>query len=87
MFETLCPIYCIDLTASGFDTKANEAARKSVAIHQYTKEGKFLRTHQSISAAARYVVNEDDLDRKEKGVANNIRESANGDRKNACGYS
>jgi group I intron endonuclease len=75
------------LTASGIDTRANDAARKSVAIHQYTKDGKYLRTHKSISAAARYVIDEDDLDRKEKGVANNIRESANGKRKNACGYS
>jgi hypothetical protein len=75
------------LTASGFDTTANETARKSVAINQYTKDGKFLRTHKSVSAAARYVIDAEDLDRPEKGVANNIRESANGKRKNACGYS
>ena len=75
------------LRAAGIDTKENETARKSVAINQYTKDGKYLRTHKSISAAARYVIDEDDLDRPEKGVANNIRESANGKRKNACGYS
>lgn len=75
------------LTASGYDTRANDAARKSVAVNQYTKDGKFLRTHKSISAAARYIIDEEDLDRPEKGVANNIRESANGKRKNACGYS
>lgn len=75
------------LTAAGIDTRENDTARKSVAVNQYTKNGKFLRTHQSISAAARYVIEEDDLDRPEKGVANNIRESANGKRKNACGYS
>ena len=75
------------LTAAGIDTRANEAARKSVAVLQYTKNGKYLRTHQSISAAARYVIDEDDLDRPEKGVLNNIREAANGKRKSACGYS
>jgi group I intron endonuclease len=75
------------LTAAGIDTRENGTARKSVAINQYTKDGKFLRTHKSVSAAARYVIDKDDLDRKEKGVANNIRESANGKRKNACGYS
>ena len=74
------------LTAAGIDTRANDTARKSVAVLQYTKDGKYLRTHQSISAAARYIIDEEDLDRPEKGVANNIRESANGKRKNACGY-
>ena len=75
------------LTESGIDTRANDAARKSVAVHQYTEDGEYLRTHKSISAAARYVIEEDDLDRPKKGVENNIRESANGKRKNACGYS
>ena len=75
------------LTAAGYDTKANETARKSVAVNQYTKDGKFIRTHKSISAAARYIIDEKDLDRSEKSVANNIRESANGKRKYACEYS
>jgi hypothetical protein len=75
------------LDAAGIDTRENSTAKRSTAIEQYTKDGKYLRTHQSISAAARYVIEEDDLDRPEKGVANNIRESANGKRKNACGYS
>jgi hypothetical protein len=75
------------LTAAGIDTRENSTARRSSAVAQYTKDGKFIRTHKSISAAARYVIEEDDLDRPEKGVANNIRESANGKRKNACGYS
>ena len=75
------------LTAAGIDTRENDTTRKSVAVNQYDKGGKYLRTHKSISAAARYVIDEDDLDRPEKGVANNIRESANGKRKNACGYS
>ena len=75
------------LTASGIDTRANDTARKSVAVNQYTKNGQYIRTHTSISAAARYILDIEELERSEKSVANNIRESANGKRNFACGYS
>ena len=71
------------LENSGVDTRANSTAKRSSAVHQYTKDGKYLRTHPSRSAAARYVIENDELTCTEKMLTTHICNVVNGKRKTA----
>lgn len=74
------------LTASGISTTKNRNNQRSSGVHQYTKDGHYLRTFASRSEAAKYLIEHEGLNSSEKMLITHIGAVANGKRKSAAGY-
>lgn len=73
------------LKAMGINTRTNSTTKRSRQVAQYTLNGTYLRTHESKSAAARYLI-EEGVSGSEKMLNNHIVEATKGKRKSAGGY-
>ncbi len=74
------------LVILGYNPRANCTKNRSRAVLQYDIGGKYLRTFQSLSDAARYLQTIDGLSCSISSATNKIGLVARGDRANAYGY-